>query len=124
MKDFRQDRSIEQTRGQDGPSRASGAMSAQEMRALLTNPVSRREFLTRLSAAGLGALSLPLLTGCGGGTTNSNGYSNAAFPGVVGRNLSEVVLNYALTLEILEADLYRQALNRASGRTQIGRAHV
>ena len=35
----------------------------------------------------------------------------------MGRNVNEVVLNYALTLELAEADLYRQALNRASGRT-------
>lgn len=35
----------------------------------------------------------------------------------MGRNVNEVVLNYALTLELAEADLYRQSLNRASGRT-------
>ena len=79
--------------------------------------LSRREFLTRLSVAGLGAVAMPMLAGCGGGQSTSNGFSNATFPGVVGRNNTEVVLNYALTLEIAEADLYRQALNRASGRS-------
>lgn len=61
-----------------------------------------------------------LLAGCSSG--NSNGIGNLTvvdptnFPGVKGRNINEVVLNYALSLEILEADLYRQALNAASGR--------
>lgn len=84
---------------------------------MMRDPVTRRAFLARLSAAGLGAVALPLLAGCGGNKTTSGGYSNAAFPGIVGRNANEVVLNYALTLELLEADLYRQALNRAAGRT-------
>ena len=38
------------------------------------------------------------------------------FPNIPGGSADEVVLNFALTLEILEADLYRQALNIASGR--------
>ena len=85
----------------------------------LRDPVSRREFLARMSAAGLGACALPLLAGCGGNATNNGtgSYRNAAYPNIIGRNANEVVLNYALTLEIAEADLYRQALNRASGRT-------
>jgi hypothetical protein len=37
------------------------------------------------------------------------------FPDIPGRNINEQTLNFALTLEILEADLYRQALNVASG---------
>ena len=84
---------------------------------MMRDPVTRREFLARLSAAGLGAVALPLLAGCGGNKVSSGGYQNAAFPGIVGRNANEVVLNYALTLELAEADLYRQSLNRASGRT-------
>ena len=83
---------------------------------MMRNPVTRREFLARLSAAGLGAVALPLLTGCNSNTTSSGKFINAAFPGIVGRNANEVVLNYALTLELAEADLYRQSLNRASGR--------
>ena len=86
---------------------------------MLRDPVSRRAFLARMSAAGLGALSLPLLTGCNGNTSSNNTNSavgnSLGFPGIPGRNANEVVLNYALTLEITEADLYRQALNRAAG---------
>ena len=85
----------------------------------LRDPVSRREFLTRMSMAGLGMCALPLLAGCGGNATNNGtgNYRNAAFPNIIGRSANEVVLNYALTLKIAEADLYRQALNRAAGRT-------
>jgi len=37
------------------------------------------------------------------------------FAGIPGNTINEQVLNFALTLEILESDLYRQALNLASG---------
>lgn len=101
--------------GNDGAAYAGAFDAAQVLR----DPVSRRTFLARMSMAGLGALALPLLAGCGGNATNNGtgSYRNAAFPNVVGRSANEVVLNYALTLKIAEADLYRQALNRASGRT-------
>ncbi len=84
-----------------------------------------------MSAAGLGAAATALLAGCGSGDNDTVPFNSGVtpspspstvldptnFPGVVGRNYNEVVLNYALTLEILEADLYRQALNLASGRS-------
>jgi hypothetical protein len=38
------------------------------------------------------------------------------FASIPGRNINEKVLNFALTLEILEADLYRQAVNIATGK--------
>ncbi len=95
---------------------------------LRRNPVSRRAFLTRMSAAGLGVAAAGLLAStniaCGGGNNDDPNLGlpapitvgNPNFPGVIGRSANEIVLNYALTLEILEADLYRQALNLASGR--------
>lgn len=83
----------------------------------LNDPVSRRAFMARMTAAGLGTAAAMLLAGCGNGDdNNSNVIPNANFPGIPGRTVTEVVLNYALTLEILEADLYRQALNKATGR--------
>lgn len=95
----------------------------------LRDPVSRRTFLTRMTAAGLGTAAAALIAGCGGsGGTNGGGSTTAAgpglttfadqanFPGIPGQSENVVVLNYALTLETLEADLYRQALNIAAGK--------
>lgn len=99
---------------------------------LLRDPVSWRAFLARMSAAGLGTAAAALIAGCGGSSNNANhnDISNppptnpglttfadqANFPGIPGQNENIVVLNYALTLETLEADLYRQALNIAAGQ--------
>ncbi len=96
---------------------------------LLHDAVSRRVFLARMTAAGLGTAAAALLAGCGGssnnsgptpGTTNTTGLTSFAdptnFPGIPGANENIVVLNFALTLELLEGDLYRQALNIAAGK--------
>ena len=94
----------------------------------LRDPVSRRAFLARMSAAGLGTAAAALLAGCGGGGSSSGSAGTgtgsglttfadqANFPNIPGQNENIVVLNYALTLETLEADLYRQALNIAAGK--------
>lgn len=99
------------------------------------DPASRRAFLQRASAAGLGVAAVALLDGCGGGS-NGNSPSKinpsptatpratattrpttTTFPvALPGNNVNEQVLNFALTLELLEADLYRQALNLSVGR--------
>ncbi len=92
----------------------------------MRDAVSRRTFLTRMGAAGLGTAAAALIAGCGG---SSNGGSSpnpgagltsfadqANFPNIPGANENVVVLNYALTLETLEADIYRQALNIAAGK--------
>lgn len=102
---------------------------------MLQSPMRRRAFMARMGAAGLGVaaaglFSGSLLAGCGGGnggggplvpgvtpTPGGGGvFDQTNFPGILGRNINEAVLNFALTLEILEADLYRQALNKASGK--------
>lgn len=94
----------------------------------LRDAVSRRTFLARMTAAGLGTAAAVLIAGCGGssgGGGNSAGYNppgltvfydKSNFPGIPGADENTVVLNFALTLETLEADLYRQALNLASGK--------
>ena len=88
------------------------------------DPLSRRQFLARMSAAGLGAAAVSLLAGCGGGGgsfggnngSSGGGGGRANFSGIPGTGDAQV-LNYALALETAEADIYRQALNLASGMT-------
>jgi hypothetical protein len=58
-------------------------------------------------SAAMGQVTTPVTGGPTDGATQ--------FAAIPGRNQNEKVLNFALTLEILEADLYRQALNLASG---------
>ena len=94
----------------------------------LKDAVSRRTFLTRMTAAGLGTAAAVLIAGCGGGSNNGSSSNTspgstptafadqANFPNIPGGSEDVVVLNYALTLETLEADLYRQALNIAAGK--------
>lgn len=120
-----------------------GGFFVNEFEEMMKSPLQRRAFLGRMSSAGLGvaATSLvggTLLAGCNGdndsggptpnptgtpggtpgptGTPNGGGLDPQNFPGIVGDDINEVVLNFALALEILEADLYRQALNVASGK--------
>lgn len=82
--------------------------------------VGRRAFLKGAAVAGATLVASRFM-----GTADASGRpvlelvnvpDNGNFPGIPGRNKSEQVMNYALTLEILEADLYRQALNVASGK--------
>ena len=105
--------------------------------AILRDPISRRAFLTRMTAAGLGTAAAAFLAGCGGtsgdgnngnnggtttGTTSGTGggltfFDQTNFPGIPGTSETQVVLNFALTLETIEADLYRQMIYQASGKT-------
>lgn len=94
-----------------------------DLEEILRSPINRRAFLTRMSAAGLGVAAVALLAGCGGSSNNNGNGSNQHgfadpknFPGIPGNDENTVVLNFALTLETLEADLYRQAMNLASGK--------
>lgn len=97
-----------------------------DLETLRRDALSRRSFLARMSAAGLGAAAIALLDGCDGTkkvnpkpnpVPTGNGIPDQTnFPNITGRNINDAVLNYALTLERLEANLYLQALNAASGR--------
>ncbi len=89
---------------------------------LKSDEASRRTFLGRMAAAGLGAAALGLFTATPARATGRQLLDivttpdNENFPGIPGRTKNEKVLNFALTLETLEADLYRQALNLAAGK--------
>ncbi len=100
-----------------------------ELEKISQNPISRRQFLARMSAAGLGAAAVTLLAGCGGGSNSGSGSSNSGSSNTSGGGNTAFVLpsgalvpgtgdtqvlNYALALETTEADIYRQALNLAS----------
>lgn len=111
-----------------------GDLTVQE---ILRSSSKRRAFLQRMGMAGLGMSAIALLNGCNGNdddggpitqptatatagataqptATARPGVDQTNFPGIIGTNINFVVLNYALALETLEADLYRQALNAAS----------
>jgi hypothetical protein len=89
---------------------------------IIHDPVSRRAFLRRMTAAGLGTAATVLLaTQPGALWAGGSSGGDPNFPGIPGRNIDEIVLNFALTLENLEADLYRQALNKATGRPRDAR---
>lgn len=85
---------------------------------------ARRAFIARMAAAGLGVAATQLFAAPGKVSSRSgpitvpdlHRITPSNFTGIPGRNINEQVLNFALTLEELEADLYRQALNYASGR--------
>ncbi len=84
----------------------------------------RRTFLIQATALGVGAAAYTLMTPH---TALASGKpvlelvnipDNGAMPGIPGRSKTEQTLNYALALETLEADLYRQALNLAAGQAR------
>jgi hypothetical protein len=96
-----------------------------DLNEMRSNPASRRGFLAAMTAAGLGAAAYQLFepkpvraasaATLSGSEEHTDALAAASFPGIPGNNIDVKVLNYALTLELLEADLYRQALNVASG---------
>jgi rubrerythrin len=72
------------------------------------DPATRRRFLTL--AGGTGALGL-LVAACGGDDRPAAGTAMTMAPPAAGSNRTDLeILNYALTLEYLEADFYDQAV--------------
>jgi hypothetical protein len=105
------------------PIDSNGGSLPQEQ-SLSSIPRHTRRHLMKLAAVGgisLAGLKMfnpakafsatPVATGPTGGPTDGA----TQFAAIPGSSINEKVLNFALTLEILEADLYRQALNLASG---------
>jgi hypothetical protein len=92
-----------------------------------TSQLHSRRHLMKLAAIGgislagmkffSGGKSSRAFAASGSSSTLTGGPTDGAtqFAGIPGSTINEQVLNFALTLEILESDLYRQALNLASG---------
>ncbi len=85
---------------------------------------SRRKLMRLAATAGVSLAAMKLINpavafGAGTPPADTGGPTDGAtqFAAVPGNSINEKVLNFALTLEILEADLYRQALNLASGKS-------
>jgi rubrerythrin len=80
---------------------------------LASDPVSRRRFARALAGAGAAASLAALLAACGGDEPTESGTKTAQ-----GGDLG--LLNYALTLEYLEADFYAQVTSSGlfKGREQ------
>src|ERR1700689_605923 len=74
------------------------------------NKSSRRRFFQTAAAIGASAAAASYLT------SSASADPPNPFPNLRGRNVNEKIFNFALTLEYLESDLYRQALNVASGQ--------
>jgi hypothetical protein len=83
-------------------------MSSESDSPRIDEATTRRRFLTSIGAAavGLGASTVFASSAMGAaGRASSFALRPPTFPDIPGRNINEQTLNFALTLEILEADL-------------------
>jgi hypothetical protein len=103
------------------PVQSSGSLPQDQSLTSLSRH-SRRHLMKLAAVGGISLVGLKLFSpaktfatnpptaGPTGGPTDGD----KQFARIPGKSINEKVLNFALTLEILEADLYRQALNLAS----------
>jgi hypothetical protein len=101
----------------------SGSLpTAETLSSLSTQRHSRRHLMKLAAAGGISLAAMKMFSPAAafaatpaaaptGGPTDGD----VQFAAIPGNSINEKVLNFALTLEILESDLYRQALNLASG---------
>ncbi len=82
-------------------------------------PPNRREFLTRLGAAGLGVAAGSILAGCGGGSNSSGGSAVAQTP-----NNDAAILGAAATAEALATTMYYNIINTPNGIFNTGPQNI
>ena len=96
---------------------------AQAISSVSTQQHSRRRLMKLAAAGGISLAAMKMFNpsrAFAATPTLTGGPTDGAtqFAAIPGSTINEKVLNFALTLEILESDLYRQALNLASDLPQ------
>ena len=97
---------------------------AETLSSLSTQQHSRRRLMKLAAMGGISLAAMKMFspskafaTTPAAGPPDGPTDGDVQFAAIPGNSINEKVLNFALTLEILESDLYRQALNLASGLT-------
>jgi rubrerythrin len=86
-------------------------VSDSALRELADDPSSRKRFLKMLGGAGAASAAAVLIAACGD-DAKTGGASAAAVTKTTGDDTSDLkIVNYALTLEYLEATFYREVLD-------------
>ena len=103
-------------------SKAPSAAEGSALRELADDPSSRKRFLKMVGGTGAASAFAVFLAACGGdeGTTTTSGGGSTGTTttgGAASKGDLEIV-NYALTLEYLEADFYRQVIDSGEIKDQ------
>ena len=86
-------------------------MTDSALRELADDPSSRKRFFKMLGGAGAVSAFSVALAACGGDDDESSSAKPAPAPKSADSNSDLEILNYALTLEFLEADFYAQVID-------------